>query len=403
MKILHLIASIAKEYGGPSKACIEMCNAIGSRGHSVELYSTDIAGQKSLSTADLQENLNENVKLRVFPGLWPRFWKPSLVMAWALHKHIAEFDLVHIHSLYLFHNLAGGYFCRKYGVPYIIRPHGTLDPFLYNRHRWRKFLMENLFENRNLKNAAAIHFTTEEEMELARPHTFETPGIVIPNGLHIEEYKQLPEKGAFRQQYPETAGKKLILFFSRINFKKGLDLLIPAYIRLAKQHPEYHLVLVGPDDSNLIPGIIRQLNQAGLSTDGEKKRVTITGMITGKSKLAALNDADVFVLPSYSENFGIAVIEAMICALPVVISDKVNIWREVVADGAGIAGPCDREWFAREIDNLLQNPDLQKKMGEHGIESVKKRYSWNQIALQLESAYTEIIARNEKQKSARTD
>ncbi|MDD3146624.1 MAG: glycosyltransferase, partial [Candidatus Riflebacteria bacterium] len=84
-------------------------------------------------------------------------------------------------------------------------------------------------------------------------------------------------------------------------------------------------------------------------------------------------------------------------------SDKVNIWREVVDDGAGIAGPCDREWFAREIDNLLQNPDLQKKMGEHGIESVKKRYSWNQIALQLESAYTEIIARNEKQKSARTD
>lgn len=399
MKILHLIASIAKEYGGPSKACLEMCNALGNRGHHVELYSTDIAGHGKFSIADLQENVHENVRLRIFPGLWPRFWKLSLRMAWALRNHIAEFDLVHIHSLYLFHNLAGGYFCREFGIPYVIRPHGTLDPFLYSRHRWRKILVEKLFENRNLKNAAAIHFTTEEEMELARPYTFGRPGIIIPNGLNLEQYANLPEKGLFRRKYPETAGKKLILFFSRINFKKGLDILIPAYIRLAKQNPDYHLLLVGPDDSNLTPGIISQLNQECIATDGSQKRITITGMLSGDEKLAALNDADIFVLPSYSENFGIAVIEAMICGLPVVISDKVNIWREVVADGAGIAGPCNIEWFAREINNQLQNSGLREKMGQNGIESVKKRYSWEKIALKLESAYMEIITSNKTHKT----
>lgn len=396
MKTLHLVASLARQFGGPSKACLEMCNSLVQNGNEVSLFSTNMNGEKDLTSDDLRENLSENVQLKLFQVNRPRFWKPSLTMARAIDKHIAEFDLVHIHSLYLFHNLVGGYYCRKYNIPYIVRPHGTLDPFLYKRHRYRKKIMELLFENRNLQNAAAIHYTTEEEMELARPYTFGTPGIVIPNGLRVEEYEKLPEKGSFRVRFPETNGKKLILFFSRINFKKGLDILIPAFIRLAQQHPDYHLALVGPDDSNLIPGILRELQMAGIATDGDNKRITITGMISGDEKLAALHDADVFVLPSYSENFGIAVIEAMICGLPVIISDKVNIWREVVADGAGIAGPCDIKWFADAIESLMEQPYKRQTMGQAGIISVKKRYDWQQIAVQLETAYAQIIEQHRK-------
>lgn len=391
MKILHLMASLARQFGGPSKACFEMANALAQRGHKISLFTTNMDGSYDMTISDLGHNIHSEVDIRLFQVNWPRFWKPSIGMAAALKREIQNFDVVHIHSLYLFHNLVGGYYCRKYGVPYIIRPHGTLDPFLYKRHRFRKKIMEMLFENRNLKNADAIHFTTKEEMELAKPYIFGAPGIVIPNGLHPSEYSELPPKGSFRKKHPETAGKKLVLFFSRINFKKGLDILTPAFIKLAKKQNDFHLVLVGPDDSNLLPEIVRQLQQAGLSTEGPQSRITITGMLLGNDKLAALNDADVFVLPSYSENFGIAVIEAMICGLPVIISDKVNIWREVVEDGAGIAGPCNINWFADTIESLLKQPEKQHEMGVAGIASVKKRYDWKQIAIQLENEYLRII------------
>ncbi|MBU1109747.1 MAG: glycosyltransferase [Candidatus Riflebacteria bacterium] len=396
MKILHLISSLASRFGGPSKACIEMADAVNKLGHEVSIYSTTMDGKNDLSKADFCDKLSEKIDLQLFQVNWPRFWIPSLSMARALKKKIKEFDIVHIHSLYLFHNLVGAYYCRTFCIPYIIRPHGTLDPFLYKRHRFRKALFEILFENRNLKNADAIHFTTTDEMELAKPHTFEAPGIVIPNGLHLEEYEVLPDKGYFRAKYPETIGKKLILFFSRINFKKGLDILIPAFIKLARKHPDYHLVLVGPDDSNLTPGIKKELLQAGLALEGPYQRTTFTGMLSGKDKLAVLNDSDVFVLPSYSENFGIAVIEAMICKLPVIISDKVNIWREVVEDGAGLAGPCLVEWFSEAIERLLNNPEQCAAMGQAGQKSVKNRYSWDQIAIQLENAYTTIIQNHQR-------
>lgn len=393
------MASVARQFGGPSKACLEMANALAERGHDVSLFATNMDGLSDMTISDLAHDIQPEVDIRLFQVNWPRFWKPSIEMAAELKREIKNFDVVHVHSLYLFHNLVGGYYCRKHDIPYIVRPHGTLDPFLYRRHRFRKAIMEILFENRNLQNAAAIHFTTEEEMELARPYTFGSPGIVIPNGLHPAEYSELPQKGSFRSKHPETAGKKLILFFSRINFKKGLDILTPAFIKLAKKHSDYHLALVGPDDSNLVPGIIKQLQQAGLETEGPQSRITITGMISGDDKLAALNDADVFVLPSYSENFGIAVIEAMICGLPVIISDRVNIWREVMEDRAGIAGPCDINWFADTIENLLEQPEKRHEMGLAGIASVKKRYDWKNIAIQLENAYLDIIEKHKKKLS----
>lgn len=394
MKILHTTFSIDPKMGGTTKVCMEIAVAMANRGHSVSIFSTDYlydpADKASFQIQGL--NIPENLQIKLFPV---KIFARGLAFSWqmlvAMKKEIASYDIIHTHSLYLFHCLLSGYFCEKFKVPHIIMPHGSLDPFLYQRKRLRKWFIESFFQNRILAQASAINFTTTEEMELAKPYTFGAPGIIIPNGLHLDEYANLPDKGHFRSKYPETIGKKLILFFSRINFKKGLDILIPAFIKLARQHPDYHLALVGPDDSNLVPGILQQLKQAGIETDGENKRVTITGMLSGQDKLAVLNDADVFVLPSYSENFGIAVIEAMLCGLPVIISDKVNIWREVVADGAGIAGPGNADWFAENIEAILQDPQKCKSMGQAGIESVKKRYSWDQIASQLEKEYTSII------------
>ncbi len=356
-------------------------------GHTVSIYTSNQSGPSELNVPTDQPVFKDRVEIRYFPIQHPRFWGFSIPLARALHKVISEVDIVHIHSLYLFHDIVASHYCRKYSVPYLIRPHGTLDPFLYRRHRLRKSIVELFFENRNIRKASAIHFTTEQEEKLAKQYTFETPGIVVPNGLYLEEYEKLPKVGSFRSQYPETIGKSIILFFGRLNFKKGLNILVQAFSQVAKKRDDVNLILAGPDNEGYGKKI-----RSWLRSERVLDRATFTGMLTGEDKLSVLHDADVFVLPSYTENFGISVVEAMACGLPVIISDKVNIWREVAESGAGKVAPCDPDRFAEIILDLLDNPEMAKQMGRKGKALVKKRFQWSKIALALEDAYRSIIS-----------
>lgn len=387
MRILHVISSMAPRYGGPPKACFEMARAVATLGHFVSIYTTNIDGPIELDVPLDRPVVRDGVEIRFFPIQYPRFWATSSRFAWALRKEIRRYDIVHIHNLYLFHSAVAAHYSRKYNVPYLIRPHGTLDPFLYRRHRLRKSIMERLFENRNIRNASAIHFTTDQEKILAEQYTFKTPGIVVPHGLYLEEYKNFPEAGSFRSQYPETVGKSIILYLGRLNFKKGLDILSSAFAKVARRRDDAHLVLSGPDNEGYGEKVRNWLHREGVFD-----RATFTGMLTGEDKLSILQDADVFALPSYSENFGISVVEAMACGVPVVISDKVNIWREVVAGGAGRVVPCNADRFAEIILDLLDNPEMAKQMGRKGKALVKERFQWSDVALALEDTYRSIIS-----------
>lgn len=386
MKILHVIANLAPRYGGPPKACFEIARAVANLGHAVSIYTTNQDGPSELDVPTDQPVFKDGVEIRYFPIQHPRFWVLSIPLACALRKAIREYDVVHIHSLYLFHGIVAAYYCRKYNVPYLIRPHGTLDPFLYKRHRLRKSVMELLFEHRNLRHAAAIHFTTEEEKKLAAPYIFQTPGIVVPLGLDLSEYESLPEQGTFKSRYPETIGKKIVLFFGRLNFKKGLDILVQAFARVAQMRNDVHLVFVGPDNERYGEKVSGWLYRWGVLN-----RATFTGMLTGEDKLAVLRDADMFVLPSYTENFGISVVEAMACEVPVVISDKVNIWQEVETSGAGRVASCDADHFAEMILELLDSPEAARQMGVKGKALVKERFQWSNVALAMEDAYRSIV------------
>ncbi len=387
MRILHVISSMAPRYGGPPKACFEMARALAALGHFVNVYTTNLDGPGEIDVPLDRAVLRDGVEIRFFPIQYPRFWGTSRQLARALRKDIREYDLVHIHTLYQFHSAVAAHYCRKYNVPYLIRAHGMLDPFLYRRHRLRKSIVELFFENRNIRKASAIHFTTDQEKILAEQYTFKTPGIVVPHGLYLEEYKNLPEADSFRSQYPETVGKSIILHFGRLNFKKGLDILSSAFAKVARRRDDAHLVLSGPDNEGYGEKVRDWLHREGVLD-----RATFTGMLTGEDKLSILKDADVFALPSYSENFGISVVEAMACGVPVVISDKVNIWREVVAGGAGRVAPCNADRFADIILDLLDNPEMAKQMGDKGKTLVKKRFQWSDVALVLENAYRSIIS-----------
>jgi len=387
MKILHVIANLAPRYGGPVKACFEMAWATASLGHKVCIYTTNQDGPFDLNVPTDQPVFKDGVEICYFPVQHPRFWGFSVPLAQALRKTIRAYDIVHIHSLYLFHGMIAAHYCRKYNVPYLICPHGSLDPFIYKRHRIRKSVMEILFEHKNLKCASAIHCITEEEKKLVAPYTFQTHGIVVPHGLNLSEYENLPDMGTFKSRHTETKGKKIILFFGRLNFVKGLDVLVRAFAKVARERDDVHLVLAGPDNEAFGEKV-----RGWLRSEGILDRAIFTGMLLGKDKLAVLRDADMFVLPSYSENFGISVIEAMACGLPVVISDKVNIWREVAESGAGKVAPCDADRFAEIILELLDNPEMARQMGENGKALVRERFQWSSVAVAMEDAYRSIVS-----------
>ena len=388
MRILHVIANLAPRYGGPAKACVEMARAVARLGHEVKIYTTNQDGPGELAAPLGRPLLQDGVEIRYYPIQPPRFWGTSWPMARALAGGIREADLVHIHSLYLFHDLIAGHYCRSYGVPYLVRPHGTLDPYLYRRHRWRKYVMEAAFENRNIRLAAALHFTSEEEQRLARPHIGDAPAVVVPLGVDLREFQDLPAPGRFRERFPEIGHKEIILFLGRINFKKGLDLLVQAMARVLRKRRDLHLVVAGPDDDGWGARVKGWLQQEGIADCA-----TFTGMLLGEEKLAALRDARIFVLPSYSENFGMAVIEAMACGLPVVISDQVNICREVEAAGAGLVTPCEAVQTATAMLELLDNPELAGRVGQNGIKLVREQFQWTTIAITLEKTYKKIIAK----------
>jgi len=388
MRIIHVIANLAPRYGGPAKACVEMARAVARLGHEVKIYTTNQDGPGELAVPLGRPLIQDGVEIRYYPIQPPRFWGTSWPMARALAGGIREADLVHIHSLYLFHDLIAGHYCRSYGVPYLVRPHGTLDPYLYRRHRWRKYVMEAAFENRNIRRAAALHFTSEEEERLARPHIGDVPGVVVPLGVDLREFQDLPAPGRFRERFPEIGHKEIILFLGRINFKKGLDLLVQAMARVLRKRRDLHLVVAGPDDDGWGARVKGWLQQEGIADCA-----TFTGMLLGEEKLAALRDARIFVLPSYSENFGMAVIEAMACGLPVVISDQVNICREVEAAGAGLVTPCEAVQTATAMLELLDNPELAGRVGQNGIKLVREQFQWTTIAITLEKTYKKIIAK----------
>ncbi|MEM7043238.1 MAG: glycosyltransferase [Pseudomonadota bacterium] len=388
MRILHVIPTMSARYGGPAKACGEMAMAIADRGHEVEIFTTNydgFGGYVEPAVGPLSER-RDDMTVHTFPvDVPPDYFRISRPLACALNEKLSSFDVLHVHSLYLFTTLASGFFANRHKVPLILRPHGTLDPYIYPRHRGRKRVVEWLYQNRMFKRTAAIHYTTEEERELAAPYTFGRPGFVAPLGLTVEDYRPLPPRGTFRARYPETRDKAILLFLGRINFKKGLDVLAKAFGEVAKKRADVHLVIAGPDNDALKPKV-----EAWLEAEGVRERTTFTGMLVGETKLAALTDADLFVLPSFSENFGIAVIEAMASGLPVLISDKVNIHREIDAAGAGHVEPVDAARFAGRMLAMLDDGEGLKKQGKRGIETVKTLFNWPSIGEKLERVYQAV-------------
>jgi glycosyltransferase involved in cell wall biosynthesis len=396
MRIVQVIGSVAPRFGGPSKAILEMSGALGTRGHDVEVVTTTLAYRGSwfpfVESRSITSRIGERIKERGYHithcrAMWPTRWATSFDLVRLLGQLIPRADVVHIHSLYLFSTLAAARTARAYGVPYVIRPHGSLDPYIRKRHRLLKALYHAFIEDRTLEQAAAIHFTTDDERRLAEPALPRgAKSRVVPLGVDLGQYRNLPERSAARAALGLPENALVCLFHGRLNHKKGLDILAPAFIKLSKEVHELWLVLAGPDDDGLGRVFAEQCESAGVAS-----RLVRPGLLDQARVKIALAAADFWVLPSYSENFGIAVVEAMAAGLPVVISDRINIATLIDTAQAGVITTPTIEGFLAGMAALVsQSPEGRVSMGGRGRALCAQEFTWDKVAQELERLYEHI-------------
>jgi glycosyltransferase involved in cell wall biosynthesis len=327
MKILHLLSTIDPRAGGPTEGVRQSGISLASTGHEVEVATLDDPLAPWLDAFPLK--LHALGPSSGNYGLCPR------LVPW-LRDHASQFDAVIVNGLWQYHSFGAWKALRGTGVPYYVFPHGMLDPWFkrtYPLKHLKKCLYWPWAEYRVLRDAERVLFTAEEERVLARQsfRLYRANEEVVAFGTQPPPTDRARLRALFFAAHPQLADKRLILFLGRIHEKKGCDLLLEAFAAVRDIDARAHLVMAGPDGGEW--GAQLRALAAAL---GIADRVTWTGMLTGDLKWGAFHASDAFALPSHQENFGIAVAEALGCALPVLISDKVNIWREVRADRAGI-------------------------------------------------------------------
>jgi glycosyltransferase involved in cell wall biosynthesis len=377
-KILHVIPSVGPQRGGPSVLMRTLARALSQAGMEVHVATTDDNGPGRLRVPLGVPQQEDGATFWYFPRQ-TRFYTFSWPLTRWLARHVREFDLVHIHALFSYAALPAALLARRAGVPYIVRPLGTLNRWgIENRRPWLKKLSFRLLESRILASAAGIHYTSEQELVEAGELGVSAHPIVIPNAV------ELPVGQA---SWPvPSAGCRVILFLSRIDRKKGLDLLLEAFVRVRSRCPDALLVLAGTGDPTWVTALKSTADRLGIAAD-----VIWAGFLSGDDKWAALTSADVFVLPSYSENFGIALVEALACGCPVVLSDQVGIHREITRAEAGLVTPCRVEELATAILNVLTDAALRRRMSENGVRLARQQFSLEAVSRQLAAAYAAVI------------
>lgn len=385
MRLLHVVPSYlpATRYGGPIWSVHGLCRTLSMRGHEVHVFTTNVDGPND-SDVPLGAPVDlEGVKVTYFPSKHFRrlFWSPQ--MARALKQTISHFDMVHNHSIFLWPTWASAQAARHRKIPYVISPRGMLNIHLFRRKsRWIKTIWFNAVERFNFRRAAGIHFTTPIEMrEATRFNVKINRPFIIPNAIDIEDARYTSNDLSKSVESVIKRGS-FLLFLSRVNWKKGLDRLIPALSFV----PDIPLVIAGNDEDNY------QLTLEKLADfHGVRNRISFIGPVYGADKTALFKNAQAMVLPSYSENFGMVVIEAMAAGCPVIITPEVGISETISMQNAGIVVEGNAEKIGTSISDLIANPTKANQLRSAGPQIVKKFYSWETVTQKMIAAYEEIL------------
>ena len=380
MNVLHVTPSMSPHWGGPVIVVSELIPALYDEGIRCEIATTRGHRVGAHITGP------EGVPTHVFDTspatrLWTAY---SRDLARFLDDSTTRFDLIHIHEIWHYAGYAAFRAAKKRNKPCVVTIHGELSEWSLQHKAWKKFIYRKAILDGVLRNADALHAITLPEKDRIASLGYDTPVMVAPNGIDPTSYDSLPDPSEFLDRFPTLRGKRVILFLGRLNPKKGLDILAHSFHNLKSQFPNTVLLIAGPDEEGT-----RHMMKSILEFQGNLDSAIFTGMLTGAEKLAAMSCADIFVLPSYSEGFSIAILEAMAARLPVVITEGCN-FPEVAEHGSGFVVNASETPVAEAIGALLSDAELRKRMGDSGRKLVTERYTWRAAASKIAHLYRSL-------------
>jgi len=357
-----------------------------SQGHQVEVASLDTPGAPFLKQSPLPVYPLGPTQLKY--AFSPRF------VPW-LRANARCYDAVIVNGIWQFHSFGAWRALRNSSTPYVLFTHGMLDPWFKKQNplkHLKKWMYWPWAEYRVLRDARAVLFTCEEERRSARSSfwLYRCNEVVVSFGTAKPKGDPESEQREFFGHYPELYGKRLALFMGRIHPKKGCNLVIESFARVLRQEPQWHLVIAGPDQVGLREDLVYLAAQLGIVP-----RITWTGMLGSAMKWGALRAAEIFMLPSHQENFGIAVTEALAAGVPVLISNKVNIWREIESDGAGLVSEDNLEGTCGLLQTYLEMPSEKKQaMRQAARKCFDARFEIKKAAENLHAVLVGVIGMN---------
>jgi glycosyltransferase involved in cell wall biosynthesis len=386
IRALHVIPSLSVKHGGPSYAVRAMARALTAHDVDAAIATTDDDGDDARLSVPIGEPIQEQGATVYYfqRNILP--YKVSFGLARWLRSNISKFDVVHIHALFSFSSTVSAHFAHRQGVPYVVRPLGVLNRYgLENRRPFLKKITMPLFEFRILRHSAAIHCTSEAEKREAAQISPEIDchrSVVIP--LPVESVKGNAED--FLKRYPLVKNRRVILFLSRVDEKKGIELLLGAFAEVWRRISDTVLVIAG----NGTPGYIQQLRERaeGLNI---AEHILWTGHLQGEVKAGAFAAADVFVLPSRSENFGIAAAEALAAGASTVVTQTVAIADDIRGYDAGIVVENRESELSDAICRILNDHDLASRLAQKAQILAAERYGINAVGRQLRELYDAIL------------
>ena len=370
-RILHVISTLRPEDGGPPESVRQMSRNYLLMGDQVEVVTLDAVDAPFLNNIGFPVHALGPARIKY--GLSRR------LVRW-LFANARRFDLIVINGVWLFHAVAASRAARGAKVPYVVFTHGALDVFFRRRYPAKhvKKMIYWPLQYKILKQAQAVLFTSTSERDLAAASFWPNKWTsrVVPYGTNKPGGNRDRQATAFLELYPQLQGRRFLLFLSRIHEKKGCDLLIQAFATIAEAEPELDLVIAGPDQAGLASKLKEQDRLLGVAD-----RILWPGMLSGDAKAGAFLAADAFILPSHQENFGIVVAEALAFGTPVLISDQVNIWRDIDADNAGMVEPDTLEGTCRLLNRWLRlTPAERQSMQANAARTFEARYSMRRTA-----------------------
>ncbi len=386
MRILHIVSLYEQDVtrGGVGRAAGLLARGQVRIGANVTVFTTCFGLQGE--QLDPQRQNQGGVWVHFFPTRPGSrlFFSRSLLRACL--GRVKEFDVVHIHGLWSFPGTCGALAAGWEHVPYVVSPQGMLNDWAMRFRAYKKVPYWYMVERRTVQRAAWIHFATEEEQRQAQTWVAGKKSKVIPIGLDLQEFAALPPRGAFRDRQGIPRDVPLVAFLGRVHRIKGLDVLLQALVRVKAEVPEVILAIAGPDED----GHTRRLQRLAQSL-GIEEHVCWLGAIEEQVKHHFLVDTDVFVLPSFSENFGLAAVEAMAFGCPVILGRGVNIARQVEAYGAGLVVSTEPEALATVIVHALRNQEDRQAMGRGGRRLVAEWYDGEAVAREMLKGYEECL------------